>query len=217
MAEAAPRAPKVPGGLLFLRSATRSGLANALAISTLIHGLLFGAGEFPQLPLFALPNKEAGILRGELRAASASVEALPAVGTPNSVSPAQRQGALRRESKRDQVSAKRKLQSPATYEAPLESVAAASLSAYRLLLARQASRLKHLLPDELAGELVLAVRDVPGLPLPLVSLQHSSGNRQLDAAALEMINQAVRQAPLPLELRGHRLLIEVPLLFAPAG
>ena len=46
---------------------------------------------------------------------------------------------------------------------------------------------------------------------PETHLQKSSGNAALVRAALEMMEEAVKAASMPLELQGRRFRIDVPL------
>jgi TonB family protein len=195
-------------------------LAKALAISLFLHALLLGAGVFPLLPLSAWPTGAGHRLVGELRPAEATAVS-PLAGAPVALEQVglERKSSVRPARARGQDGAVAKPPSaPASTDA-YEAVAAASLSAYRLTVARQARQFRQYPPagrvSGVAAEVVVALRSLPGKPEPVVSLLRSSGNRQFDEAALSMIQQAVRLAPLPLELRGRRVQIELPVQFAP--
>lgn len=86
---------------------------------------------------------------------------------------------------------------------------------YRLNLAREARRFKPYPSTvdgrDVEGVVVVTVSSLLAAHRPEARLQKSSGNAALDRAALEMIEQAVKTASLPLELQGRHFRIEVPL------
>lgn len=86
---------------------------------------------------------------------------------------------------------------------------------YRLNLAREARRFKRhpsgIDGREAEGVVVVAVSmRVAELP-PEIRLHQSSGDEALDRSALEMMEQAVKTARIPLELQGRRFRIAVPV------
>lgn len=218
MAEAAPRVPQVPEGLIFWRTASRSGMAKALALSLLLHGLLLGASAFPRFALSGWPTAEGSRLLGELQPAQATAGSRSADSPVAQEQPEKELPVRPARAPGQNFAAGKQPTAPMAAEA-FEPLAVASLSAYRLALARQARKFKQY-PQEapatgVAVEVLVAMRSVPGMPEPVVRLLQSSGNRQLDDAALSMITQAVRLAPLPAELRGRHVQIELPVQFAP--
>jgi TonB family protein len=102
-----------------------------------------------------------------------------------------------------------------------EDTSEASLSAgdgeheYRLNLAREARRYKRY-PSGIDGRqaegvvVVSVSMQVAAYP-PETRLQQSSGDETLDRAALEMMEQAVKTARIPLELQGRRFQVAVPV------
>lgn len=89
------------------------------------------------------------------------------------------------------------------------------MSAYRLAVARQARQFQRYPPAAGAAEVLVGIHRTPGASWPVVSLLQSSGNQQFDEAALSMVTQAVRLAPLPPELHERHLRVELPVLFVP--
>lgn len=86
---------------------------------------------------------------------------------------------------------------------------------YRLNLAREARRFKRhpsgIDGREVGGVVVVSVfMRIAELP-PETRVQQSSGDEELDRAALEMMEQAVKTARIPLELQGRRFRIAVPV------
>jgi len=86
---------------------------------------------------------------------------------------------------------------------------------YRLNLAREARRFKRL-PlavdgRDVEGVVIVTVSTLLAAHRPETHLQKSSGNAALDRAALEMMEEAVKAASMPLELQGRRFRIDVPL------
>lgn len=86
---------------------------------------------------------------------------------------------------------------------------------YRLNLAREARRYKRY-PSSIDGRdaegvvVVLVFVQLASLR-PVTRLQQSSGDEALDQAALEMMEQAIKTASIPLELQGRRFRIAVPV------
>ena len=222
MAEAAPRVRQVPGGLIYYEASSRRQLAKAALVSLVVHAVLLGADAFPELAPPMRVAVESQRLAGELRPAPDFVGR----GSADPSSPRPRI----MPKKRGVTAVKRESVPPVTagrHPPPLmppeasEPVSAASLSAYRLAVARQARQFK---PDSPATrstgatvEVRVSIHIMPGAAWPVVRLQRSSGRSQFDEAALAMIGQSVRQAPLPAELQGRRLQLELPVLFAPDG
>lgn len=218
MAEAAPRVPKVPGGLSLWRYVNRAGLAKPLAISLLGHAFFLAAWDFPRIADSDKTGRARSFLRGELRAGSASAATWPSAGSTDQASPTRQLelGETARMPPRARANSKQSPAQTSSSEA-LATLDAASLSAYRLALARQARQFKRHPPTALVAgmdvEVVVGMRNAPGLPMPKVSLLRSCGSHELDEAALRMISEAVHLAPLPAELRGRHWQIELPVLF----
>lgn len=220
MAETAPRVPKVPGGLIFSRQTNAGGLARALAVSLALHAILLGATAIPQL---ASSGRQAGELRqlvGELRLATDFAESRTAdrpVVKTEKVQEERRIDAAARPP--GAASGAASLAAPPVAAESSEHVAVASLSAYRLAVAREARRFmaypSTVRAAGVAAEVLVAMRTEPGLAEPYVQVLNSSGNKQLDEAARSMVMQAVRLVSMPPEWRGRRLQIEFPVLFAP--
>lgn len=220
MAETAPRSPKVSGGLIFSRQTNTGSLAKALAVSLALHAVFLGATAIPQLVPSGRPAGELRHLVGELRPATDSTESRtadrPVIKTEKVQEKRLVDGAARPPSA---ASGAGSLSAPPVATDSSEHVALASLSAYRLAVAREARQFmaypSTVRAAGVAAEVLVAMRTEPGLAEPYVQVLNSSGNRQLDEAARSMVMQAVRQAPLPSEWRGRRLQIEFPVLFAP--
>jgi outer membrane biosynthesis protein TonB len=193
-------------------------LAKSLAISLAVHVFFLATWNFPRIADSEKRGRAHSFLRGELRAGSASVAPWPSVGSTDQASPTRQlePGKTARIPQRERASGKQSPVQTSSAE-PLVMLDAASLSAYRLALARQAKQLKRHSPTALdAGmevEVLVGMRNVPGLPMPKVSLLRSCGNHELDEAALRMITEAVLLAPLPAEWRGRHWQIELPVLF----
>lgn len=220
MAEAAPQVPKVPGGLFIWRAASERRLAKALAASVFVHALLLWGNDFPRLGFSARPVGEAGPLAGQLRLALVSVAAKPDMPSSGRVplAPEKKLPVHKARAPERLAALAAQPHAPSSVGA-LEPVAAASLSAYRLTVARQARQFRQY-PQVagatgMAGEALITMRSVPGGPQLVVGLQQSSGNSQLDEAALNMITQAVRLVPLPADWYGRTVQIELPVQFAP--
>lgn len=216
MADEAPCVPEVSGGLFFWPTARRLQLASALAISLALHAAIFTASALPRIYSSGSPG--GSHLRGELRPALASGGvALPTQSSSPAWLEQERKRPIRSKRASDHWLAAGRPSSAESTTGSLESVAAASLSAYRLAVARQARQFKsYPMPawvTDIATELVFAMRCGPGNRWPDVSLQQSSGNPQLDEVALSMVTRAVRRTPLPMEWRGRHLQIELPMLF----
>lgn len=100
-------------------------------------------------------------------------------------------------------------------------VAPATLSEYRLSIARQARRYKYYpalaRQRGSAGEVGLVVMAGAGAVPAQVRLERSSGDPLLDDAALTIIRQALQQVPPPAEWHGRRWQIQLPLAFTPEG
>ncbi len=91
----------------------------------------------------------------------------------------------------------------------------AGVSEYRLNLAREARRYKrHPYASsgrEAEGVVVISVSVSSPAHWPETRLQVSSGDDGLDRAALEMMEQAVKTASIPLELQNRRFRMAVPV------
>lgn len=208
MADPAPRVLPASGGLFVSGRRDRHRLIRAWLASLILHGLLF-------LPLVPPPVSGGGAAVGELL----QVELRHELDMPLPVSTAP--GAELIEVGRAAAPAKppdvrrasRAKGSAGENVTPIEALAeGASLSAYRLAVARQARQWKDGLPALKAAGQSLSVPIVlmalPGQP-PMVRLQGSSGDVGLDRAALDMIELAVRVVPLPSELRSQALQIDM--------
>lgn len=220
MAETAPCVPLVPEGLFYSGASNRRRLAKALLVSLVLHAAILWAYAFPRLALSDWMAVGGGRIVGELRPA-------PDSAGSRSADPSPVRGKLAQE-KKVVGGARSELAPPvagaATPSSPLpaeagERVAVASMSAYRLAVARQARHFRHYPPAAsaagAAAEVLVGIEHMPGASWPAVRLLKSSGNRQFDEAALTMITQAVRLAPLPTELQGRHLRLELPVLFLP--
>ncbi|MDO8958335.1 MAG: TonB family protein [Rhodocyclaceae bacterium] len=94
---------------------------------------------------------------------------------------------------------------------------AAGLRQFRLALAVEARRFRRY-PDAaeragLAGTAEVRVTVETGVPARRVDLNRSSGHAVLDAAALEMLRQAVTRAALPESLQGRNFVVLLPVVF----
>lgn len=96
-------------------------------------------------------------------------------------------------------------------------ISADSIRQYRLNLARETHIDKRFLVDHgpygWQGEVGLVVGSMAGSVLPQVSLHQSSGVDDVDAAALDIMRRAVRNAVLPEELRGKAFALTLPIRF----
>lgn len=222
MAEAAPRVRQVPEGLIYCGASSRRQLAKAALVSLVVHAVFLGADAFPEQAPPMRSVVEGQRLVGELRPAPDFVRsgsADPSPPLPGMVPKKRGATAVTREPV-PPVTADRHPPPSISPEAS-EPVSAASLSAYRLAVARQA---RQFIPGSPAirstgatVEVRVSIHIMPGAAWPVVRLQRSSGRSQFDEAALVMIGQSVRLAPLPAELHGRRLQLELPVLFAPDG
>jgi TonB family protein len=220
MAETAPCVPLVPEGLIYSGASNRRRLAKAVLVSLMLHAALLAGYAFPQLTLADWFTVGGGRLVGELRPAQEFAGSHSADPSPVRTKLAQ--------AKKVVAGARRELAPPftggKTPSSPLpaeaqESVAVASLSAYRLAVARQVRQFRYY-PSAAsaagaAAEVLVGIDRLPGASWPVVRLLKSSGNRQFDEAALAMIEKAVRLAPLPAELHGRHLQVELPVHFLP--
>lgn len=109
---------------------------------------------------------------------------------------------------------------PAVDEMPgvRSGVSADDLRQYRVSLASAARRFKRYpaLARERGweGAVEVAIRFVPALPAPDVTLVRSSGHDLLDEQAVQMMAQAARATTLPEGLRGRNLEIALPVKFS---
>lgn len=98
-----------------------------------------------------------------------------------------------------------------------EGLSADGLRRYRLGLAAQARRFKRYPAQALASNWTGMVEirlDIGGDGQPTaVLVLHSSGYAVLDRAALTMIEEGARHAPLPVELRGKVFSVVLPVVF----
>ena len=106
---------------------------------------------------------------------------------------------------------------PASAETEMVEATAADVALYRLSLARASRRVADSSPqtDGLpwVGRVVLTINGLAGGEVPRVSLNKSSGIPALDDHAREMMNQAVRLAPVPDRLSSSRFAVVVPIEF----
>jgi TonB family protein len=106
---------------------------------------------------------------------------------------------------------------PASAETEMVEATAADVALYRLSLARASRRVADSSPqtDGLpwVGRVVLSINGLVGGEVPRVSLNKSSGIPALDDHAREMMNQAVRLAPVPDRLSRSRFSVVVPIEF----
>ena len=106
---------------------------------------------------------------------------------------------------------------PTSAETQMVEVTAADVALYRLSLARASRRVADSSPqtDGLpwVGRVVLSINGLAGGEVPRVSLNKSSGIPALDDHAREMMNQAVRLAPVPDRLSSSRFAVVVPIEF----
>lgn len=220
MEDEAPRVFQVPGGLFRGRASRSCSLARALLVSLLLHALTLAVGNFPNLSIGVVAPQ----LHGRL---TFSPAANPAAQTeaPTSKLPPRRPEGLRRQgpstralpSGRGQEAGLGAVQRMSVEEAG--TVDAASLSAYRLAIARQARPLKRRLAEQpVTGEgveLLMVLQTLPGRSFPVVSLRRGTGEQLIDELALALIEQAVRLTPLPEKMRGHRWQFEMLIQIEP--
>ena len=94
---------------------------------------------------------------------------------------------------------------------------AAGLRQFRLALAGEARRFRRYPEaarrDGLSGTAEVRITVETGLPARRVELSRSSDYAVLDAAALEMLRQAVRRVELPESLRGQSFAVSLPVVF----
>jgi len=102
-------------------------------------------------------------------------------------------------------------------EADERGANAAGLRQFRMALAVEARRFRRYPEvarrDGLAGTAEVRVTIETGLPVRRVDLSRSSGYAVLDAAALEMLRQAVTRVVLPESLRGQSFAVSLPVVF----
>lgn len=98
-----------------------------------------------------------------------------------------------------------------------DGLSADGLRRYRLSLAAQSRRFKRYPVQALAASWTGTVEirlDIGGDGQPKAALVlHSSGYAVLDRAALTMIEEGARHAPLPPELRGRAFSVVLPVVF----
>lgn len=191
-------------------------LAYALAASLLLHGVLLLPGVNVSVPAQELrtvqavlqPPRTADVPLAErvLQAASSAVaRAAPPARDEHPV--ASSDGEVNASSVR-----------PAAAKVPVpetDGVDGDGLRAYRIALAVAARRQRPAVSAlGLAGRADLRVAvDAAGAR---VSIATSSGQAELDAAALQLLRLAVADAALPASLRGQAFAVEVPVLFGAA-
>ncbi|MDP2170223.1 MAG: TonB family protein [Rhodocyclaceae bacterium] len=94
---------------------------------------------------------------------------------------------------------------------------AAGLRQFRVALASEARRFRRYPEtarrDGLTGTAEVRVTIETGLPARRVDLSRSSGYAVLDAAAVEMLRQAVTRVELPESLRGQNFAVLLPVVF----
>lgn len=100
---------------------------------------------------------------------------------------------------------------------PLDNVGTQSIREYVLLLVPEARKHKHYPPLarergwQGTAEVSIGLRRMS--PLPLVTLNRSSGYPDLDEQALQIVGQAARAVAVPEALRGKDVTIPVPVRF----
>ena len=86
---------------------------------------------------------------------------------------------------------------------------------YRLALAREAGRSKRYpaIARERGWEglVVVSVGNAPGVPVPWVRLNQSSGFAVIDEEAVALVGRAVRGAALPEGLAGRSFSVNLPI------
>ncbi|MDP3539355.1 MAG: TonB family protein [Azonexus sp.] len=96
-----------------------------------------------------------------------------------------------------------------------ETLSADGMRQYRLNLAREARRYKRYpaIARERGwqGEVIVNIRAASGLSVPMITLGKTSGYAELDAQALEMMENATRLAAVPESLRGRPFVINLPV------
>ncbi|MDI6747910.1 MAG: TonB family protein [Rhodocyclaceae bacterium] len=110
---------------------------------------------------------------------------------------------------------------PATVAMAKESsdrgASAAGLRQFRMALAGEARRFRRYPEaarrDGLTGTAEVRITVETGLPARRVDLGRSSGHAVLDAAAVEMLRQAVTRVELPESLRGQSFAVSLPVVF----
>lgn len=100
-----------------------------------------------------------------------------------------------------------------------EGPGADDLRQYRLEIARAARRLVRYpaLPRGWEGEVTVLIRLDSTPVAPAVELAASSGQPELDSAALDLIVLAVRSASLPESLRGRPFVLSLPIRYSAQG
>lgn len=94
-----------------------------------------------------------------------------------------------------------------------------ALRGYRVALALQAKRYRLYPPA--AQEMGLGGRSeievvLPASAAPELRIKKTSGHELLDQAALEMLRRSVGSVELPLQLKGRRVIVSLPVEFVPA-
>lgn len=113
---------------------------------------------------------------------------------------------------------------PATLAGPSpagEGMDVEGMRQYRLVLAREARHHKRYPPEAMArglgGTVEVRVAVAGGGVPQAVQLARSSGNGQLDEAALDMMRKAAFLALVPEPLRGRPFAVSLPVVFEAAG
>lgn len=219
MAEKAPLSQAANGGLFHLRARGISVLAWTFLASLVIHGLLLF--ELRIVSWEARGRVVAPPLRGELQQSRpAEVEALVTESTRGLAPAKSHRPPQQRARSSEASSGARGGETPdSEQDSVSDELAPAALSEYRLALARAARRLhkESFLgsPHGLAGEVQLVLSKRLGSPHPLVEVVRTSGEALLDELALQLIGQAVKLVPLPVELSQRQVRIGLQVLFGP--
>lgn len=94
------------------------------------------------------------------------------------------------------------------------SLDAESLRRYRLNLAQEARRLRQRANFDREGVVVLELLAGVGVGAPIVSLSQSSGIREMDVAAQQMLTQVIDSVPLPEALRLEAFRLSIPIHYS---
>jgi TonB family protein len=195
-------------------------LGRALLLSLLVHGWLFGPSPWPAIS----GSRQTGNrdIRAVLRPAMAADATLaagsaPLAQTADREAPAKvKPNGRRRSATQTQPAPSAPAAEPVQNELSGE-LAVTSLSQYRLAIARAArgfsADLQAARALGLTGVAEVAVLVSPADATPRVVLEQSSGHPRLDQAAVALIGQAARIAPLPPDLSGHSLRASIPVHF----
>jgi protein TonB len=213
-----------PGGQRF-------GVPHALAVSALLHALLFWPSSphrhtaSPRMPLMAKLQALPAVVPApsppqvprhpgsNARQPATEVPPMPSAQALPWTASAETQVAKHPEAQHS--SARMDLQKAAIAPAG-EELDGEGLRSYRIALAREARRYKRYPPLAIEGgwmgtsELRITIQAGAA---QTVNLTKSSGYAVLDAAALDMLHRALPGAPLPPTLLGRSFVIDLPVVF----